>query len=135
MKIVAQKMRWHKKSAFGTQLSATKANWLPSDSTNQSFNFVVADLKVSPASGTFGSSNLVVTAQSTISNPKPLKIYYTTDENTPTTNSTVYVGGITITNNTKLPICRAIEIDKCVQHPTTAVINGNNDTNCNWQCN
>jgi len=26
MKIVAQKMRWHKKSAFGTQFSATKAD-------------------------------------------------------------------------------------------------------------
>lgn len=82
------------------QLSATKANWLPSGSTNQSFNFVVADLKVMPASDTFGTSNLVVTAQSSISNPKPLKIYHTTDGSIPTTNSMVYVGGITITNNT-----------------------------------
>jgi len=45
------------------------------------------------------------------------------------------VGAVTVTNNTKLSVCRAIEIDKCVQHPTTSVINGNNDTTCNWQCN
>lgn len=87
------------------QLNATKPNWLPSGSTNQSFNFVVADLKVMPASGTFGTSNLVVTAQSSISNPKPLKIYYTTvsggpSGEDPTTNSMVYIGGITITNIT-----------------------------------
>lgn len=85
------------------QLSATKANWLPSGSTNQSFGFVVGDLKVSPPGGTFDTSNLVVTAQSSISNPKPLKIYYTTggpSGEDPTTNSMVYVGGITITNTT-----------------------------------
>jgi hypothetical protein len=82
------------------QLSATKANWLPSGSTNQSFSFVVGDLKVSPPSGTFDTSNLVVTAQSSTSNPRPLKIYYTTDGSSPTTNSMVYVGGITITNTT-----------------------------------
>ena len=45
------------------------------------------------------------------------------------------VGAITITNNQNLVICRAIEIDRCVQHPTTAVINNNRDVDCNWQCN
>ena len=45
------------------------------------------------------------------------------------------VGAITITNNQNLVSCRAIEIDRCVQHPTTAVITNNKDTSCNWQCN
>jgi hypothetical protein len=44
------------------------------------------------------------------------------------------VGAITITNNQNLLICRAIEIDRCTQHPTTAVISNNKDINCNWQC-
>lgn len=45
------------------------------------------------------------------------------------------VGGITITNNRNLVACRAVEIDRCTQHPTTSVINNNGTTNCNWQCN
>jgi hypothetical protein len=46
------------------------------------------------------------------------------------------VGGISITNNQTLVNCRAVEIDRCVQHPTTAVINNNNTSaSCNWQCN
>jgi hypothetical protein len=45
------------------------------------------------------------------------------------------VGAITITNNQNLVTCRAMEIDRCVQHPTTAVITNNKDINCNWQCN
>jgi Receptor L domain len=44
------------------------------------------------------------------------------------------VGAITITNNQNLVTCRAMEIDRCVQHPITAVISNNKDTNCNWQC-
>ncbi len=84
------------------QLSATKANWLPSGSTNQGFSFIVADLNVSPPSGAFDGPTLVITAQSSISNPKPLEIYYTRDGSTPTTNSMVYGGGITITNTTTL---------------------------------
>lgn len=44
------------------------------------------------------------------------------------------VGGIAITNNQNLVICRAIEIDRCVAHPTTAVISNNKDGSCNWQC-
>lgn len=45
------------------------------------------------------------------------------------------VGAITITNNQNLVTCRAIEIDRCVSHPTTAVITNNLDAACNWQCN
>ncbi len=45
------------------------------------------------------------------------------------------VGAVTITNNTKLSVCRALEIDRCVQHATQSVISGNDNTNCNWQCN
>jgi hypothetical protein len=45
------------------------------------------------------------------------------------------VGAIAITGNTSLVSCRALEIDHCVQHPLTAVINNNGTTNCNWQCN
>jgi Receptor L domain len=45
------------------------------------------------------------------------------------------VGAITITNNQNLVTCRATEIDRCTQHPTTAVISNNKNTNCNWQCN
>jgi hypothetical protein len=45
------------------------------------------------------------------------------------------VGAITITNNQNLVTCRATEIDRCVEHPTTAVITNNKATSCNWQCN
>ncbi len=45
------------------------------------------------------------------------------------------VGSIAITGNPTLSNCRAIEIDRCVQHPTTSVISNNNNNNCNWQCN
>jgi hypothetical protein len=45
------------------------------------------------------------------------------------------VGALTITNNQNLVICRALEIDRCVQHPTTAVISNNRDIDCTWQCN
>jgi hypothetical protein len=45
------------------------------------------------------------------------------------------VGAITISNNANLVVCRATEIDRCVMHPTTAVIANNKSTNCNWQCN
>jgi hypothetical protein len=44
------------------------------------------------------------------------------------------VGAITITSNQKLVSCRALEIDRCVQHLTTAVISNNLDASCNWQC-
>ena len=52
---------------------------------------MVQDLAVSPPSGDF-SSNLTVTARSSINNPNPLNIYYTTDNSAPTTNSTLYSG-------------------------------------------
>jgi hypothetical protein len=42
---------------------------------------------------------------------------------------------ITITNNRNLVTCRAIEVDRCTQHPVGSVINNNGTTNCNWQCN
>jgi hypothetical protein len=45
------------------------------------------------------------------------------------------VQAITITNNHNLVNCRAVEVDKCVPHPTGAVIANNGTTNCNWQCN
>jgi hypothetical protein len=45
------------------------------------------------------------------------------------------VGAITITGNHNLVNCRAVEIDKCVQHPAPAVINTNGTTTCNSQCN
>jgi hypothetical protein len=45
------------------------------------------------------------------------------------------VGAITITNNQNLVTCRALEIDRCVQHLTTSVITSNLDASCNWQCN
>jgi hypothetical protein len=45
------------------------------------------------------------------------------------------IGAITITNNRNLVACRAVEIDRCTQHPTTSVISNNGTTNCNWQCN
>jgi hypothetical protein len=81
------------------QVKNTRQNWLDSDYAAQTYNFVVQDLVVSPPSGDFGS-NLTVTAQSSISNPNPLKIYYTTDNTVPTTNSTLYSGSIVISNDT-----------------------------------
>jgi hypothetical protein len=45
------------------------------------------------------------------------------------------VQAITISNNHNLVNCRAVEVDKCVPHPTGAVISNNGTTNCNWQCN
>jgi hypothetical protein len=44
------------------------------------------------------------------------------------------VGAIDIASNQSLVSCRAIEIDRCTQHPTAAVISGNKDGNCNWSC-
>jgi hypothetical protein len=44
------------------------------------------------------------------------------------------VGGVTITNNAQLIVCRAMEVDRCVSHPGTAVISNNLSVNCNWQC-
>jgi hypothetical protein len=45
------------------------------------------------------------------------------------------VGAITIINNQNLVTCRAIEIDRCVPHPTASVIDNNRDISCNAQCN
>jgi hypothetical protein len=45
------------------------------------------------------------------------------------------VQAITITNNRNLVNCRAVEVDRCTQHPTVAVISNNGTTNCSWQCN
>jgi hypothetical protein len=45
------------------------------------------------------------------------------------------VQAITITNNRNLVNCRAVEVDQCTLHPTTAVISNNGTTNCSWQCN
>ena len=45
------------------------------------------------------------------------------------------VEAITITGNQSLVNCRAVEVDRCTQHPTTAVISNNNNASCNWQCN
>jgi hypothetical protein len=45
------------------------------------------------------------------------------------------VNAIRITNNTALVACRAIEIDQCVAHSTSSVINNNKQVACNWQCN
>lgn len=44
------------------------------------------------------------------------------------------VGAIDIANNPSLMSCRAIEIDRCVQHPTAAVITSNKDGTCDWTC-
>ena len=81
------------------QVKNTRQNWLDSDYAAQTYNFVVQDLAVSPPSGDFGS-NLTVTAQSSINNPNPLNIYYTTDHTAPTTNSMLYSGSIVISNDT-----------------------------------
>src|SRR6185295_1836887 len=45
------------------------------------------------------------------------------------------VQAITITNNHNLVNCRALEVDRCTQHPNLAVISNNGTTNCSWQCN
>ena len=45
------------------------------------------------------------------------------------------VGGIQITNNTNLVICRALEIDRCVQHPTASQINNLKNASCTTACN
>ena len=42
---------------------------------------------------------------------------------------------ITITNNRNLVNCRAVEVDKCTQHPTGAVIANNGTTSCTTNCN
>ncbi|HQL77284.1 MAG TPA: chitobiase/beta-hexosaminidase C-terminal domain-containing protein [Verrucomicrobiota bacterium] len=81
------------------QVKNSRQSWLDSDYAAQSYNFVVQDLTVSPPSGDF-SSNLTVTAWSSINNPSPLTIYYTIDNSMPTTNSTLYTGGIVISNDT-----------------------------------
>lgn len=45
------------------------------------------------------------------------------------------VAGIVITNNRNLATCKAVEVDRCVYHPTTSVISNNNGTtSCNVQC-
>lgn len=45
------------------------------------------------------------------------------------------VGGIQITNNTSLVICRALEIDRCVQHPTASQISNLKNASCTTSCN
>jgi len=45
------------------------------------------------------------------------------------------VGAVSITSNQSLVNCRAQEIDRCVQHPTTSMISNNNNASCNVQCN
>lgn len=45
------------------------------------------------------------------------------------------VQAITITNNHNLVNCRALEVDRCTQHPTGAVISNNGTTNCSVLCN
>lgn len=44
------------------------------------------------------------------------------------------VQAITITNNRNLVNCRAVEVDKCTQHPTGAVIANNGTTSCTPSC-
>lgn len=48
---------------------------------------------------------------------------------------TSLINAITVTGNSNLVICRAIELDRCVSHPATSVITNNKDVACNWQCN
>ena len=45
------------------------------------------------------------------------------------------VGGIEITNNANLVTCRALEIDRCVQHPTASQITNNKNASCTTACN
>jgi hypothetical protein len=45
------------------------------------------------------------------------------------------VQAITITNNRNLVNCRAVEVDKCTQHPIGAVIANNGTTSCTPNCN
>ena len=45
------------------------------------------------------------------------------------------VQAITITNNRNLVNCRAVEVDRCTQHPLAAVIGNNGTTNCTPTCN
>ncbi len=44
------------------------------------------------------------------------------------------IGSIAITGNKKLVACRALEVDRCVQHPAASVINNNGPTNCSSVC-
>ena len=87
-------------NASGTYLvQNTKPNWQNSAFASNSYTFAVQDLSVTPASGVY-HSNLTITAQSSISDPTPLVIYYTTDGTLPTTSSAVYVSPLTISSNT-----------------------------------
>ena len=45
------------------------------------------------------------------------------------------VGAITITDNQNLVNCRALEVDRCTQHPTTSIISNNKNTSCTSACN
>ena len=45
------------------------------------------------------------------------------------------VGAITITGNQNLVNCRALEVDRCTQHPTASVITNNKTTSCTSTCN
>ncbi|HEX7838223.1 MAG TPA: hypothetical protein VF469_12200 [Kofleriaceae bacterium] len=45
------------------------------------------------------------------------------------------VGAITITGNQNLVNCRALEVDRCTQHPTASVITNNKTTSCTSACN
>jgi hypothetical protein len=44
------------------------------------------------------------------------------------------VGAIAITNNKSLVSCRALEVDRCVQHPIASVINTNKEGSCSASC-
>ena len=75
-----------------------KLNWQSSTWVSQSYSFVVEDLQVTPPSGVF-TANTAVTAGSSINNPSPLVVYYTTNGTMPTTHSALYTGPITIASN------------------------------------
>lgn len=45
------------------------------------------------------------------------------------------VGAITITGNQNLVNCRALEVDRCTQHPVASVITSNKTTSCTSVCN
>jgi hypothetical protein len=45
------------------------------------------------------------------------------------------VRAITITGNQNLVNCRALEVDRCTQHPTASVITSNKNISCTTQCN